>query len=351
MADWFGKLHSLLDQLLPFLLACPPWLRFWVHALILLNFLTVAGVAVVYLHSKEKAAHEGSLSYFSISTPTDGQQIPLSDAGTWMMLNGALPKTKEADFNVQILRLPDGQPVPQTGQKIKSSQEGHWSFEPAKFAGDGSYKIIATGLLNGESQAQEVTVTCYGKAAEYKLSIEREKLFRTDAVVVALSQGAATLDQAKEELSRHQDSFIAAAFKPGPLTNDELQQALDIVDQALDRVDSVLPLWPDDLQLQRFRAYFLKDYAQVVRALKRPGAEQALDESRQMFEAALAQNPLDSNAWNGLGSVYLESGQPSKAIYYIKRALQLAPDNHYAQHDLAAARRTIEEQERATAGK
>jgi Tfp pilus assembly protein PilF len=44
-------------------------------------------------------------------------------------------------------------------------------------------------------------------------------------------------------------------------------------------------------------------------------------------------------------------GQPAKALFYIKRALQLAPDNYFAQHDLAYAMQKIEEQQRASAGK
>jgi hypothetical protein len=235
-----------LDQLLPFLAVCPPWLRFWVHALILLNFLTIAGLAVVYLSSREKATDEGSLSYFSILTPTDSQQIPLNDSGTWM-LTRTLPKTKDADFNVQVLKLPDGQSIPQSGQKIKSSFDGQWSFEPAKFAGYGVYEIKATGLLNGESLVRTVTVTGYDKATVYKLSIEREKKFRTGADIVALPAGATSPDQVIQQFNQMQDSFMAAYSAHQPPTHDDMQNALAIVNQGLDLVDSALPLLAQQL--------------------------------------------------------------------------------------------------------
>lgn len=345
-----GKFLNFLDQLLPFLAVCPPWLRLWVHVLILINFLTIAGLAIVYLSSKEKAIDEGSLAYFSILTPTDSQQIPLNDNGTWM-LTGTLPKTKDADFTVQVLKLPDGQSIPQTGQKIKSSFDGQWSFEPARFDGYGSYEIKATGLLNGDSLVRTVTVTCYDKTTIYKLSIEREGKFRTGANIEPLPAGAISPAEAIEQFQKLQNDFVVAYSAHQPPTNDDLQNALVIVNQGLDLVDSALPLSPDSFDLQTSRAFFLKDYAQVAQDLKRPEAKQALDEAKLMFEAVLEQMPEDTNAWNGLGSVYLMNGQPSRAIFYIRRALQLAPDNYFAQHDLAYAMRQIEEQKHAAAGK
>lgn len=350
MSDSPGKFLNFLDQLLPFLAVCPPWLRLWVHVLILINFLTIAGLAIVYLRSKEKAIDEGSLAYFSILTPTDSQQIPLNDNGTWM-LTGTLPKTKDADFIVQVLKLPDGQSIPQTGQKIRSSFDGQWSLEPARFDGYGSYKINVTGLLNGDSLVRTVTVTCYDKATIYKVSIEREMKFRTGANVESLPAGAISQGEAIEQLQTLQNDFVGAFYAHQPPTKDDLQSALAIVNQGLDLVDSALPLSPDNFDLQNFRAFLLKDYSQVAQALKRPEAKQALDEAKVMFEAVMEQNPQDTNAWNGLGSVYLMSGQPSRAVFYIRRALQLAPDNPFAQHDLAYAMQQIEAQKRAAAGK
>ena len=345
MSDSPGKFLGFLDQLLPFLAACPPWLRMWVHALILLNFLTIAALAVFYLSSKEKATDEGSLKFFSILTPTESQQIPLNEKGTWM-LTGTLPKAKDADFNVQVIKLPDGDLIPQTGQKIKSTFDGHWSFEPAKFAGYGSYEIKAIGLLNGDSLVRTVTVTCFDKATAYKLSIEREKKFRAGANIVDLPAGAVSPDKAIDQISQLQNEFLAIYGTHQP-TAEEAHKALGIANQGLDLVDSVLPLAPNNYDLQNARAFFLKNYAIVEQDLKKPDAGQALDEAALMFEAVLEQRPQDTNAWNGLGSVYLMKGQPSKAIFYIKRALDLAPENPYAQQDLATAMRLVEQQKAA----
>jgi tetratricopeptide (TPR) repeat protein len=349
MSESPGKFLNFLDQLLPFLAACPPWLRLWVHALILLNFLTIAALAVVYLSSKERATDEGSLKYFSILTPTASQQIPLTDSGTWM-LTGTLPKAKDVDFNVQVLKLPDGEPIPQTGQKFKSTSDGQWSFEPAKFAGYGSYEIKAIGLLNGDSLVRTVTVICYDKATAYKLSIEREKKFRTDADILPMPAGVSSPAEVIAQIGQLQNNYITV-MSAQQLTNGDLQNAMGIVNQALDLVDSALPLWPGNFDLQNARAFFLKDYAQVGQLLNRPDAKQALEEARIMFEAVSEQNPLDTNAWNGLGSVYMMNGKPAEAIFYIKRALKFAPDNIYAQHDLALATQQVEEQQKAAAGK
>jgi hypothetical protein len=186
---------------------------------------------------------------------------------------------------VQVLKLPDGQSIPQSGQKIKSSFDGQWSFEPAKFAGYGVYEIKATGLLNGESLVRTVTVTGYDKATVYKLSIEREKRFRTGADIVALPAGATSPDQVIEQFNQLQNSFMAAYSAHQPPTHDDMQNALANVNHGLDLVDSALPLWPNNFDLQNARAFLLKNYATVGQDLKRPEAKQALDEAKLMFEA------------------------------------------------------------------
>lgn len=344
MSESPGKFLGFLDQLLPFLTVCPPWLRLWVHALIVLNFLTIACLAIFYLSSKEKATDEGSLKYFSVLTPTESQQIPLTDANTWMV-TGTLPKSRDADFNVQVIKLPDGEAIPQTGQKFKSTSDGQWSFEPAKFSGYGSYEIKATGTAGGNSLVRTVKVTCYDKTTAYQLSIEREKKFRTGADIRVMPADILP-GEVIEQVAQLQDSYVAAISVPNP-TDKDWRNALGIVNQGLDLIDSALPRRPDDFDLQSARAFLLKDYAQVAEELKMPQAHQALDEARIMFEAVAEQHPNDTNTWNGLGTLYLMDGQPAKAIFYIKRALKLAPNNPYAQHDLAVATQQAQEQERA----
>ena len=89
-----------------------------------------------------------------------------------------------------------------------------------------------------------------------------------------------------------------------------------IVNQGLDLVDSALPLWPNNFDLQNARAFFLKNYAMLDQHLKRPEAKQALDEAKLMFEAVREQKAQDTHAWNGLGSVYLMSGQRQGPLLY-----------------------------------
>jgi len=345
MSDGPSKFLNFLDQLLPFLAVCPTWLKLWVHLLILLNFLTIAALAVYYLSSRESAMEVQSLEHFSIESPANNQEIPLGDDGTWRV-SGILPKAQGADVDLQVLKLPERQLVPQTEpQKTISTYDGRWWFDSAKFAGYSGYEIRATGHLSGESRVVSVAVTASDKSAAYRLSIEREKKFRPSANIVDLPEGAAPADQALRQFEDLQNQFLAVYMKNPPLTTGDLENALRIVNQGLDLLDEVLPLQPNDYNLQTGRAYFLKNYAMVTRDLKRTDqANPALNEALLMFQAMVRQQPQDTNAWNGLGSVFMLSGHLQEALMYIQKAVALAPDNPYAQRDLEMVKRMIAQQ-------
>lgn len=345
MADGPTKFLNFLDQLLPFLAACPPWLRIWVHVLILLNFVTIAGLAVYYLSSKESAMEDQSLKHFSIESPGNNQEIPLGDDGTWRV-SGILPKAKGADIDLQVSKLPGRQTIVQTApQKTVSTYDGHWWFDSVKFEGYGSYEITATGSLGGENRVASVTVKCSDKGTAYKLSIEREKKFRPTANVMTLPEGAVPVEEVLRQYNQLQDQFIDLYFNKQPLNNDDLQHALELVNQTLDLLDEVLPLKPDDLNLQAARAFFLKNYAMVTRDLQRPDeANLALSEAQFMFEALVRQQPQDTNGWNGLGSVFALRGHQQEALVYIQKAVDLAPDNPYAQRDLENIKQRLMQQ-------
>lgn len=344
MSEAPGKFLHFLDQLLPFLAVCPPWLKVWVHALIFVNFVTIAGVAIYYLQSKEVFLEEGSLKHFSIDLPTSSQEIPLSPAGT-ALVSGTLPKAKGADVALEILKLPEGQMVSQTApEKSTSTFDGHWWFEAAKFVGSGPYKIKVTASLEGETRVAWVMVTCYDKATAYKLSIEREKKFRSGANVTDVSQGSVSLGQLYTNFEKLQNEFLSLYFKNSPLNEADLQQALSIANQALDMLDSVLPLFPNDMNLQTGRAFFLKNYFMDLH--RTDEARQALAEAQLTFEAVRQQDPRDANAWNGLGTVFFLSGQPEKALMYINKSLELAPDNPYAKIDQQNVVAAIEQQKK-----
>jgi hypothetical protein len=78
MSDVLDRLLKLLDQLLPFLDSAPAWLRMWIYLLIVLNFVTIAGLSVSYLVSKQKRSESESFQHFSIDTPAAQALIPLS---------------------------------------------------------------------------------------------------------------------------------------------------------------------------------------------------------------------------------------------------------------------------------
>jgi tetratricopeptide (TPR) repeat protein len=350
MSDEPSKFLKLLDQLLPFLEAAPTWLKAWIYTLILLNFLTAAGLAIYYLISKQTAAERQSLHYFSVQRPADGENIPLGTNQSWMVI-GTFPQTtddnlaKTADVNVEVYKLPEHTPIAQSSvQKRVSTVDGIWRFESAKFAGYGSYEMVATGYFGGKSVYRPLIITCSDKSSVYRQSIEREKKFRIVANIQEIPGAASLLPQLKQQFYSLQNQFYAVYSLNAKPTPADLQKALALANEVLDMVDSALPQAASDWELQNNRAYFLKNYAQVMADLNKPEeSKQALNEALLMFEAIQQQQPDDPSAWNGLGSVYLTAGQPAKALLYINRALEIQPGYEYAQHDKAVAEHMLQQ--------
>ena len=188
-----------------------------------------------------------------------------------------------------------------------------------------------------------VPVTCSDKGTAYRQSIEREKRFRQSANIVSLPDGAVPVDEVVGQYSKLQDEFIAV-YVNGPSTDENLGRALAITNRVLDLLDGVLPLKPEDLQLQIGRAFFLKNYAMVARDLGRAGESAlALNEAQLMFQALVKQHPEDTNPWNGLGSVLMLKGHPQEALVYVQKSVDLAPDNPYALRDLETLKRALGE--------
>lgn len=343
-----------LDQLLPFLTTAPHWLRSWIYILILLNFVTAAGLAIYYLIGKETATEKQSMKSFAVLRPAQGEDIPLDASQSWMVV-GTFPETadpnlaKTADVNVEVYKLPERTAIPQpSGQKRISTAEGTWRYESAKFAGFGSYEIVATAYLNGESVYRPIQVTCSDKASVYSQSIEREKKFRSGARIETMPGGADLVPQVLQQFYQLQDQVFTIYSLNANRTQADTEKALTLTNEGLDLIDSVLPLDPNNLELQNNRAYFLNDYAQITRDLNRTDeANAALKEALLMFEAIRQQQPMDPGAWNGLGSVYVVANQPEKALFYINRALEIAPGYTYAQRDKATAEQMLAQQQAA----
>jgi hypothetical protein len=345
-----------LDQLLPFLTAAPHWLKSWIYILILLNFITAAGLAIFYLMGKETATEKQSMHSFAVLRPAQGEEIPLDASQSWMVV-GTFPETtdpnlsKNADVNVEVYKLPERTAIPQPpGHKRISTAEGTWRYESAKFDGYGPYEIVATAYLNGENVFRSIQVTCSDKASVFRQSIEREKQFRTGANIETMSGGADLVPQVLQQFYAVQNQYFAVIpFNP-TITDADLQKGLIYLNEGLDLLDSVLPTAPNNWELQNNRAYFLMHYADLTKKLNRPEESKAsLSEAQLMFETIRQQQPMDPSAWNGLGDVYLVADQPQKALFYINRALEISSDYAAAQNDKRVAENMLA-QEHAQSG-
>jgi hypothetical protein len=335
MADDVNRFIKLLDQVLPFLAASPPLLKYWIYILIILNAVTIGGVTIAYLSSKASRLEKTALTYFSIDRPADGENIPLGEDQAWMIEGNFPIASEEGKIDVTVRRLPQRHPIPQTGLVHFSSARGRWRFDSAKFDGSGSYEILVNAQLGKEKDFKWVNVTCLAKDEAYSRAIERDRARRGTSKVITPTSHEIALPEVKSRLYDLQNQFFQKY--PG-----DLDEALKIEFKTLDIVDPVLPIFPNDYELQNYRAYTFKNYAMVSRDLgHEDDFKNALSESERMFEAIRQQDPNDANAWNGLGSVALLREDPRTALQYIERALEIQPDHNHARHDRDLALRML----------
>jgi tetratricopeptide (TPR) repeat protein len=342
MPDVPRKVLQFLDQVMPFLEASPAWFKIWIYGLILLNCATLAGMAIFYLVSREEHKAKREIKSFSIERPQANEEIPLGENQSWI-LEGNLPVMEPGDdlrkvvrIEVEVFKLPNREAILQDG-KARISSLGNWRFESAKFNGEGSYEIVVTASLPGAGEVyRPLNVICVEKARAYRNSIERDRNIRRAPKIALRDRKQVSLPRVYRELEQTQAEF----FQNFP-TN--INESLKLVNSALDTIDGVLPLFPDDVTLQSFRAYMFKNYAMVMEAQNRPEEfERGLAVAAKMFEAIREQDPNDENAWNGLGSVELLRRNPKKALQFIDRALEIRPDYSQALHDKELALRMLE---------
>jgi Flp pilus assembly protein TadD len=343
VTDALSKLIKFLDQLLPFLETSPAWLRAWVYILIVLNFVTVAGVSIAYLVSKEQRMQDESLDRFSIERPAGNEEIPLGAGRAWM-IEGKFPlaadKQDPPQLTVDVLQLPDRMPFPQDGKPRLDTVQGFWRFESARFPGEGSYEIVATVARGSQTLPRMVQVKCLQKAAAYQAIIEKGREQRGAAKLAAAKR--AHLPEVKDKLAA-----MDLQFRKQYLEERDLNGALQTTSGALDLLEPLLPLHPDDFDLQNYRAYFLKDYGMVLRDLNRGAeAESAWQAAGKMFEAVRQQKPDDPSAWNGLGSVAALRGDYQAALQYIDQALRIAPNYEDARNDREQVLRALREHQK-----
>lgn len=339
MSDEASKFIKFLDQLIPFLETFPTWFKGWIYILIFLIFSTMAGMAVFYLIGKEESLAKSTLKYFSIERPKDKEEIPLGETETWI-IHGHFPVVnvyKEVTVKVEVIKIPERQQIPQFGLSRISTVDGVWTFESTKFAGEGSYEIVATGILDGQSVFRRINVQGIGKAKAYMHNIEKDREIRGVRKLIFPVREEISLPGLQQQLYQMQLDF----FERFP---NDLQGALEVVSKTFDIMDRALPSFPNDLYLQNVRAYSFKNYAMIMERLNRPSEfERALNEAEKMFEAILEQDKNNEGAWNGIGSDALLRKDPKRALYFINRALEINPNYTEALHDRKIAIQMIEE--------
>ena len=344
MGNEGNKFTQYLDQVLPFLESSPTWLKIWIYILILLIFLTLSAITISYLASKDKRITESSLKYFTVENPKDNGEIPLGEPKTWM-LEGNFPVIENdelastAKIEVEVFETaPERRKIDQNGRSRISTIDGTWSYESAYFGGEGLHEIVVSAFVGARNVYRRLKVNCISKAASFKKAIENDRQLRGEQALVLPNREDVSLPAKRQELYQLQQEFFQ--HFPG-----DLEQSQTTISKALEIVDGLLPLFPNDLYLQNVRAYMFKNYAMVMERLARQSEfNRALDESARMFESIREQDPNDAGAWNGLGSVSLLRRDPKIAIRYIERALEINPHYEEAMHDKKIAQAMLEQQ-------
>jgi Flp pilus assembly protein TadD len=326
MGDVLGKLSKLIEQFLPFMETAPTWLRIWIYVLIGLNFVTASGLLIANISSKVNRADSESFKHFSIDAPKAQELIPLGDSGRWMIAGKfpaiAADKDTKHDIQLEVLKLPDRDKVPQDGSMRLSTVAGVWRFESAKFSGAGNYEVVATATLGSATDYRSVTVSCSDKSSAYRQSIINDRQQRGASPIDWQSAQRVTSDQVVAQLAGLQQQFYHDYIE-----QHDLNASLATVTQALNLAETALPADSNNWYIQGFRAYNLKNYAMIMRDEgHQDEANRSLDEAQKMFSAMHEQKPDDPSAWNGLGSIAMLRGEPKVALEYIDQALKIEPE-------------------------
>ena len=148
------------------------------------------------------------------------------------------------------------------------------------------------------------------------------------------------LNQTRQQLFLMQYEYFDL-LKPEP------EAALQLAYKALDILDRVLPLYPQDSNLLLLRGYFCKNEAMAWGTLKnRDEFVRALQKADRVFRTMLGEV---AGAWNGLGSVMALAGHYERSLTYLDRALELDPNFAAARRDRAMVLEQIAKQKAAVA--
>ncbi|MBP6708540.1 MAG: TIR domain-containing protein [Candidatus Accumulibacter sp.] len=333
-----------LDQLVAKL---GPWWMRWRKALsgavAALSVLLVAG----YWYATLVKTSTSPIREFAITQPEEGQQLGLQPDQRWMVEGVLLlADEREATTNlprvdIEVRKLPERHEIRQDAKTDVSTEGRPWRFDSATFAGEGKYEIKATVSVDGRIDYHTRTVTCVAKATSIRDAIEQSRAWRGVAAVSPVQLAPAELLTLKWQVYGLQEAFFE-------LLADDLDAAKANARDTLDKLEPLLLSYPNDWELQNYRAYALKNYALVMSAQGRQDEfERALGEAATMFTVIRQQQPADPSAWNGLGSVALIRKDPGSALYYIKRALDISPNYAAALKDRETALQMLKQQEKA----
>ena len=124
------------------------------------------------------------------------------------------------------------------------------------------------------------------------------------------------------------------------LLQGEIKPALEVLNEAFELLMALLDFHPGDIELEVRLGFLYKDLAQASQKTSPEHASRYIQSGRQIFEALVErklERTVGASAWNGLGNMYLLSGDYNKAIECSKRAVSIMPRYAYAWADLFQA--------------
>jgi hypothetical protein len=307
------RLTQYLDQLLPFLEAAPGWFKIWLYVLVALIGVTVVAAFVFYLNMRDRQFTARSFDNFQITTPKNGGEIAISETKS-LLVHGRFPVFAASDgsspadtsVSLKVERLPHFESVPQENSNaVGPTADGVWHAKVV-CPNEGRYRVMAIGHIGKQLLVREVTVDCIDKASLFAKQMRVDRAIRGVGQIPHRPPAIIDKNMLVQQLSNLQRDLVAA------FSSNDWTQALTLVTQALDLIDPALLYSPDDLYFQNQRAYFFKNYAIVMRKMKREDeVSRSLLEAETMFKAVLDQEQKDPSAWNGMGSVLIIPAVPT----------------------------------------
>lgn len=168
-------------------------------------------------------------------------------------------------------------------------------------------------------------------------NVDVERLLERVRALIAPTRSSEPLPRIQEELGGLQGDFF------GRLEGGDIAGALDVAQRTLATLDSISPLYPDDVYLQAVRGYTHKNCAIALSDFGRDReASDQLDTADSVFSTLLDEYPHDASAWDGKGSVLAMRGQLEDSLPYFERAIELKPDYVEARHNRDAVAHALE---------